>query len=61
MPDLLVGYKNINILIEVKDGNAPKTQQKLTPDQVVWHATWRGQVCVVNSIDAALAVIEALK
>lgn len=59
-PDLLVGFRNRNLLMEVKDGDAPKSQQKLTSDQVKWHGEWRGQVIVVNTVgQAQLALLAA--
>ena len=56
-PDLLAGYRGRNLLIEVKDGSKPPSARKLTPDQTEWHAGWKGQVCVVDSIDDALRVV----
>jgi hypothetical protein len=56
-PDLLVGYKGFNILIEVKDGSKPPSSQKLTPDQVIWHRDWRGAVEVANSPEQAILVV----
>jgi len=56
-PDLLVGFRGVNVLIEVKDGNKPPSAQKLSPSQEAWHRDWRGDVFVVNSPEAALAVI----
>lgn len=56
-PDLLVGIRGLNFLIEVKDGAKPESDRKLTPDQVVWHQTWRGRVYVVESVEQALEVI----
>lgn len=56
-PDLLVGYKGLNLLLEVKDGNKPPSAQKLTPQQEEWHRAWRGHCVVVNSPEAALAAI----
>ena len=52
-PDLLVGWRGRNILLEVKDGNKSLSRQQLTEDQQKWHRTWCGQVCVVRSIDDA--------
>jgi hypothetical protein len=54
---LLCGLLGFTFLIEVKDGAKVPSAQKLTPDQVVWHAAWKAPVHVVNSIDAALAVV----
>ena len=56
-PDLLVGYKGGNHLVEVKDGHKPPSARKLTSDQVVWHRDWRGTAHVVKSITEALAVL----
>ena len=56
-PDLLVGFRGVNYLVEVKDGAKPPSARKLTPDQVSWHDTWRGQVAVVKSAAEALALL----
>lgn len=54
MPDLLVGAAGRTLLIEVK---AEKTG-KLSPDQVRWHASWRGTpVIVVTSVASALTAV----
>jgi hypothetical protein len=60
-PDLLAGYRNVNYLLEVKDGLAPPSDRKLTRPQVDWHRDWRGQVCVVTSVTEALQAIGALR
>jgi len=49
VPDLLVGYRGFNYLMEVKHENA-----KLKPGQKEWHQCWNGQVMVVRTIDDAL-------
>jgi hypothetical protein len=59
-PDLLVGHKGINYLMEVKDGRKSPSQRKLTDDQVMWHLAWLGAVKIVNSPDEALTVIGVL-
>jgi hypothetical protein len=56
-PDLLIGYKGANFLLECKDGAKPPSAQKLTPQQEIWHRDWRGRSMVVNSPEAALAAI----
>lgn len=53
-PDLLVGYKGSNYLLEVKDGGKPESQRKLTPDQVIWHYDWKGQVAIVTNPQEAI-------
>ena len=56
-PDLLVGFRGVNILLEVKDGSKPPSARKLTPDEYSWHKDWRGQVAVVKSIEDAIDVL----
>ena len=57
-PDLLVGFRGENFLVEVKDGAKVPSARKLTPDQVDWHRDWRGgDVHVVKNVSEALAVI----
>lgn len=56
-PDLLVGRHGTNVLIECKDGNKPPSARKLTPDQVDWHDSWRGQVVVVCDVSEALKAV----
>lgn len=52
-PDLLVGYRGVNFLLEVKDGRKSPSARKLTDDEQAWHETWRGVVYIVyNAIDA---------
>ena len=62
-PDLLVGVRSNdvlkNVLIEVKDGSKPPSARTLTADERVFHATWAGQVAVVDSIESAFAMVTA--
>ena len=57
VPDLLVGFRGMNLLFEVKDGGKVKSARKLTPDQVEWHQGWRGHVAVVESVEQAIKVL----
>lgn len=60
VPDLLVGYRGKNYLIEVKDGRKPTSQTRLTTDQVEWHEQWRGSKpsVVYSPADAIEAILE---
>lgn len=57
VPDLLVGIRGENFLLEVKDGEKFPSQRKLTPDQVTWHSQWRGQKSVVKNTEEALKAV----
>lgn len=56
-PDLLVGFRGFNLLVEVKDGKKWASQRVLTDRQKEWHGGWKGTVAVVEDAPAALAVL----
>ena len=51
-PDLLLGYKGKNVLLEIK-----RPKGKLNDQQQEFRIMWRGDLCVVRSVDEALMVI----
>ena len=57
-PDLLVGCRGVNLLMEVKDGQKAPSARKLTADQVEWHGAWEGQVAVVKTAQEAVELLE---
>ena len=62
VPDLLVGFQNQTILMEIKDGNKSPSARLLTEDQLKWHGSWNGgALAVVDSPDAALRMIGVFK
>lgn len=56
--DIVVGYRGINYLIEIKDGKKPPSKQKLTEDEQKFHDEWKGQAIVVKNVTEALAVLQ---
>ncbi len=60
-PDLLVGWRGINHLIEIKDGAARKSARALNDTQVDWHGAWKGAVAKAENINDALQIIGAIK
>ena|SRR5690242_16532120 len=54
VPDLLVGYRGKNYVIEVKRG-----KRKLSPGQKRWHEEWCGTSHIAYSITEALTIIGA--
>lgn len=59
VPDLLVGYRGRNWLLEIKDPSRKPSERRLTEDQQVWHMLWQGQAVKIETLDEALAAIGA--
>ena len=58
-PDLVVGWKGLSVLIELKDGDKVPSAQALTVAEQEFCDSWAGQWCVATSAEGAvLAVIE---
>jgi hypothetical protein len=57
VPDLLIGFHGVNVLLEVKDGAKSRSQRKLTPAESVWASLWSGQVHMVTSAEQAIEVV----
>jgi hypothetical protein len=55
--DAVAGYRGVNYLLEIKDGEQPPSKRKLTPAEAEWHEAWKGTAHVVKSLDEALAVV----
>lgn len=56
-PDILVGYRGKNFLLEIKRDE----KAKLTPAQEKWHSIWMGQAAVVTSAEEAIQVVTSGK
>jgi len=60
--DLLVGYNGYTILMEIKDGNKPPSQRKLTKLQQEFFESWTGaSLAIVDSPEAALRILRICK
>jgi hypothetical protein len=59
-PDILVGFRGKNILMEIKDGMQPPSKRQLTEDEKVFHSTWGGSVLIVESVQAALKFLNSI-
>lgn len=59
LPDLLVGFRGVTILMEVKDGKKVPSARKLTPAEQKFFDEWRGGiVAIVNSVDEAIDLLK---
>jgi hypothetical protein len=56
-PDLLVGFRGRNFLMEIKDPSRKPSERKLSDDEKLWHGAWNGQVQIVETVEEALGVI----
>lgn len=62
VPDLLVGFLGVTLLVEVKDGSKSPSQQALTPDQKTWHSAWKGgPLLVIRSVSEALQALAQVR
>jgi hypothetical protein len=59
-PDLLVGFRAMNLLVEVKDGRKPLSHRKLTPDEKKFFDDWRGPIYIVYSAADAVDVVNRM-
>lgn len=56
-PDLVVKTRaGTVLLVEVKDGQAPPSRQRLTPDEAAFANRWQSSYVIVSSVDEAIAV-----
>ena len=44
-------------LVEIKDGAKPPSARKLTPDEAAFHASWLGELYVVESVEDAIRTV----
>lgn len=58
--DVVAGYRGINHLFEIKDPSKPPSKRKLTPDEEIFHNTWKGKVHKVETIDDVLSIVNQL-
>lgn len=58
-PDLVVGWRGVNYLFEIKDGTLPPSGRKLTPEEKIFRSTWAGQYFVIQFTGDALEAMGA--
>lgn len=56
-PDLLLGFRNKNFLIELKDSLKTASKKKLTTDEQEFFDTWKGQVDKCETLDEIIKVV----
>jgi hypothetical protein len=58
--DLLVGRGATNVLMEIKNPAKPRADRQLTPNQRRFFASWKGQVCKVETVEEAIEVVQRI-
>ena len=57
--DILVGYNGINYIVEIKDGNKPPSQRKLTKGEEAFRDSWKGgKYYIIESIEDAIDLLK---
>jgi hypothetical protein len=56
-PDLLLGFRNRNFLIELKDESKPASAKKLTNDEQEFFNEWNGQVSKCETLEEIMQVV----
>lgn len=56
-PDIVVGWRSRNYLIEIKDPSKRESDRRLTSDQVIFHHEWNGQVDIAETFSDCLRII----
>ena len=60
-PDILVSWKGVLVLMEIKDGSKPPSQRKLTPMEVDFFDKWSGSpIFVVESVNDAVSILGSI-
>ena len=54
-PDLLIGWRKNNYLLEIKTENG-----KLRKSQIEFFDTWKGRVFIVRSVDEAIELLDCI-
>ncbi len=57
-PDIVVGFRGINYLFEIKDGKKSASQKKLTESEDKFHTGWMGQVHIIEKIEDVLEILK---
>ena len=60
-PDLLVGFRGVLVLLEVKDGSLPPSARKLTKAEAEFVETWAQTYVVTSAAEAVRVVVEAAR
>lgn len=58
-PDLVVGWRGVNYLFEIKDGTLPPSGRKLTKEEQTFRHSWSGLYYIIETSGQALEAMGA--
>lgn len=50
-PDMVVGWRGLTVLVELKNPDQPPSKQRLTDDERAWIESWRGAAIVATDAE----------
>lgn len=59
--DLLIARNGHLALCEIKDGEKSASRRQLTPDQVKWISQWKSKIFLLQSVEDAIKLAEAMQ
>jgi len=57
-PDICIGHKGRNFLIELKNPSQPRSAQQLTDAENRFHRAWQGRILTVTTLDEILKTLD---
>jgi len=55
--DILVGFRKMNFIFEIKDPAKPPSRRVLTPNEEKFHRGWGGQIHTVTTVAEIIRII----
>lgn len=60
-PDIVVGYRGVTVLVEIKDGSLAPSKRKLTPAQIELHNRFAGAITIIETLGQAALLIQRMR
>lgn len=59
-PDIVVGWRGVNGMFEIKDLLRKPSERRLTDDEDKFHTAWKGQIAKVETAEEVEAIMQKL-